>query len=199
MSRVDWHLLCLQVRRTRRDMVCNGRRENVCPDRAPARPYSTPSEPALPIAPPRYALAAYGASRVRAQDDAIEQQATDACAGASEDSNASRDATAAVNSASAAALTTSVAAAASMRFTMSSAATYLASRTKSVESRIIRANNACPDREKKHFLPFISKLHREIEGGILSGHATDTVMACYYVARRPKGSAISLKLVGSCP
>jgi len=71
-------------------MVCNGRRENVCPDRAPARPYSTPSEPALPIAPPRYALAAYGARRVRAQDDAIEQQATDACAGASEDSNASR-------------------------------------------------------------------------------------------------------------
>ncbi|KAJ1640854.1 hypothetical protein T492DRAFT_854439 [Pavlovales sp. CCMP2436] len=51
---------------------------------------STPSEPALPIAPPRYALAAYGARRVRAQDDAIEQQATDACAGASEDSNASR-------------------------------------------------------------------------------------------------------------
>ncbi|KAJ1630594.1 hypothetical protein T492DRAFT_1144462 [Pavlovales sp. CCMP2436] len=71
-------------------MVCNDRRENVCPDRAPARPYSTPSEPALPIAPPRYALAAYGARRVRAQDDAIEQQATDACAGASEDSNASR-------------------------------------------------------------------------------------------------------------
>ncbi|KAJ1632886.1 hypothetical protein T492DRAFT_1143161 [Pavlovales sp. CCMP2436] len=71
-------------------MVCNGRRENVCPYRAPARPYSTPSEPALPIAPPRYALAAYGARRVRAQDDAIEQQATDACAGASEDSNASR-------------------------------------------------------------------------------------------------------------
>ncbi|KAJ1631648.1 hypothetical protein T492DRAFT_839001 [Pavlovales sp. CCMP2436] len=36
------------------------------------------------------ALAAYGARRVRAQDDAIEQQATDAFAGASEDSNASR-------------------------------------------------------------------------------------------------------------
>jgi hypothetical protein len=69
-------------------MVCNGRREKVCPDRAPApSPCSTPSEPALPIAPPRHALVA---RRIRAQDNAIEQQATDGGAGASEDSIASR-------------------------------------------------------------------------------------------------------------
>jgi len=60
MSRVDWHQACLQVRRTRRNMVCNGRRETNCPDRPPPSPppLSLPSTSRRRHAPSRTALVA---------------------------------------------------------------------------------------------------------------------------------------------